>query len=164
MKLRTWATFVASAVVGGALVLPLNAGAFQRRVDATACFAGGGPFQAQGGDWNIKNNNPNAILNLMCPLPDDDSLLPQNINFLNIHGKAASSVGGITASAQPCLHFWDTFGGTCGTSVSTNVQNSQFALSMGHPSIFSSANFNHFKYINVILPFSAGLAGIFISN
>jgi hypothetical protein len=161
MKLRTWATFVASAVVGGALVLPLNAGAFQRRVDVTACYPNSGSnFAAGPGDWNIWNNGTDDA-HLMCPVPDDDSLLPQNINFLNVHVRGGNSG---TIVVKPCLHFWDQPMCTCGTAATSTICCSQQQLSLGHPSLFSSANFNHFKYVAVTLPPHAGMAGMFISN
>ena len=164
MKPMTWGTFVASAVVGAALVLPLKAGAFQRRIDATACYPSNlsGSAQACPGDWDIWNNGPGNLY-MMCPLPDDDSLLPQNINYLNVHGLINSNGG--TVTARPCLHFYNQFGGTCASGMTASAPNSPFAIALGrqvlfyHPSIF-----NQFKYVAVTLPPQTGLTGMFIAD
>jgi hypothetical protein len=159
MQLRPWLYGLGSAVVGAIVVLPAQADAFSRRVDATACFPQYG-YQITTTGLGIKNSGTTAAY-AQCPVPDDDNLLPQNMSYVNVHGYINGSG---TVSATACVHYWDTPSGTCDTSASATGAYLEYTLPLPHSSAWSAGNANHFHYIYLNIPVGAYVSGYFLAG
>jgi hypothetical protein len=142
------------------VVLPTQADAFSRRVDATACFPQYG-YQIRTSALGIMNAGT-TVAYAQCPVPDDDSLLPHNMGTVNLHGYIGNTTGTVSVSA--CVHYWDTPSGTCDVSVSRTGTNTEYALAVPHSTAWSLGNVTHFHYLYLTVPPTTYVAGYFLSS
>jgi len=139
-----------AAVAVAFLVLSTNAQAFQVRQHAAACAASGEGFVSNTRGWTATGA---GFLVVDCPMPDSDSLFPQDMRFINVHVFDGTTTAAVSATVHTT--FFGINGGSVKTAkMSGGPSNPGFTgdttLELGFST--SSADFFDFKMVRIFLP------------
>jgi len=148
MRRPVAASFI--AVAAAFFCLSNNAHAFQVRQHAAACAASGEGFVSNTRGWVATGA---GFLVVDCPMPDMDSLLPQDMRFINVHVFDGSTTAAVSATVHTT--FFGVNGGSVKTAkMSGGPSNPSFTgdttLDLGFST--SSADFLDFKMVRIFLP------------
>lgn len=114
------ATFAAAAALSATLLAPQVAAAKYARVSASSCVVSKNGVWATYHNNALSNGDVDGLMDMNCPVPDDDYFPHHEIRTLNVHGYDRSTrAGDGMALAQACITFYATNSGSCGTLVST---------------------------------------------
>ena len=147
IKLSTLAIFSISSICSFVTLKPGLAAAFSIRQHGSACASSNPNVPSTDG---MEMTGPGGG-SIFCPAPDSDSLLPQNMTTINIHGCDGNTNG--LAMGELCIIDWFDQFGQCGNlrdnSPPSTVGN--YAIGLGNP-LWTGQHTNDFKSVFVNLP------------
>jgi len=110
--MKTWSWLVGLVLVGGVLVLPMDARAQHRQQAASFCLPVTNTYQDVRSNTGAIGNGGTAAMRLACPILDDGYLSKSTLygTYVDVYDGTSSA----SVDARACVTYGSFLGGSCG--------------------------------------------------